>query len=176
MSTPPPPTAMPHDALLAAIVDSSTDAIVSKTLDGTIASWNAAAERLFGYVAVEAIGRTISLVVPPDRLDEEASILERLRRGERVQTFETVRRHRSGRLLDVAVTVSPVRDAQGRIVLASKIARDIGERKNIEAALRDEESIRLLRATLPAIVGPAPASTAACRDRASMCSTSTTTR
>jgi len=124
-------------AYLAAIVDSSDDAIVSKDLNGVIASWNRGAEAIFGYTAEEVIGRPIALLFPSDRLYEEDSILERLRRGERVDHFETVRRRKDGRSIDVSVTISPVRDASGRIIGASKIARDISERKRAEAMLRD---------------------------------------
>jgi len=117
------------EAWLAAVVGNSFDAILSKTLDGVITSWNGGAERLFGYAADEAIGHSITIIIPPDRLNEEDAILARLRRGERIEGFETIRRHRDGRLLDIELTVSPVRDRQGNIVGASKIARDIGERK-----------------------------------------------
>src|SRR5436853_3896218 len=102
--------------LLAAIVESSEDAIVSKNLDGVIHSWNAGAEHLFEFTASEAIGRSIKIIVPPDRLDEEELILERLRRGERIEHFETVRVSRSGRLLDIDLTVSPVRNARGETI------------------------------------------------------------
>jgi PAS domain S-box-containing protein len=120
---------------LAAIVESSDDAIVSKTLDGVIRSWNVAAERVFGYTAAEAVGKPITLIIPPERLDEERSILDRLRRGGRVEHFETVRVAKDGRRLDISLTVSPVRDADGQVVGASKIARDITERKRVEEAL-----------------------------------------
>ncbi len=126
-------------ARLAAIVDSSEDAIVSKTLDGIITTWNAAAERLFGYTAREAVGRPITLIIPTERHDEERGILERLRRGERVEHFETVRMAKDGRRLDISLTVSPIRDDAGRIIGASKIARDITERKAIEKALREAD-------------------------------------
>jgi PAS domain S-box-containing protein len=111
-------------ARLAAIVDSSDDAIVSKTLDGVIRSWNAGAERLFGYRADEAVGRHIHLIIPPELRAEEETILARLRRGEKIDHFETVRVAKDGRRLNISLTVSPVRDASGRIVGASKIARD----------------------------------------------------
>ena len=124
-------------AYLAAIVGSSDDAIISKDLDGTVASWNRGAEAIFGYTAEEMIGRPIAFLFPPDRLHEEDAILERLRRGERIEHFETVRRRKDGREIDVSVTISPVRDATGRIVGASKIARDITEKKRAEATLRD---------------------------------------
>ena len=112
-------------ARLAAIVESSDDAIVSKDLNGVIASWNKGAERIFGYTAAEAVGRSIMMLIPPDRHDEEPEILGRIRRGERIDHYETVRRRKDGTLLDVSLTVSPVMDGQGKVVGASKIARDI---------------------------------------------------
>jgi two-component system sensor histidine kinase UhpB len=115
-------------ARLAAIVDSSDDAIVSKTLDGIIMSWNRGAEQLFGYTAAEAIGQHIFLIIPDDRREEEEDVLARLRRGEKVDHFETVRRTKDGRQITISLTVSPVRDATGRIVGASKVARDITDR------------------------------------------------
>jgi PAS domain S-box-containing protein len=117
---------------LAAIVASSDDAIISKSLDGVVTSWNAAAERIFGYQAEEMIGQPILRLQPEDRQEEENMILERLRRGERIDHFETVRRTKDGRLLDVSVTISPMRNARGTIIGASKIARDITERKQLE--------------------------------------------
>jgi PAS domain S-box-containing protein len=126
-------------ARLAAIVESSDDAIVSKTLDGIIRSWNAGAERLFGYAPHEAIGQPITLIIPPNRLDEEHEILARIARGERVQHFETVRVSKQGRLIDISLTVSPVRDAAGRIIGASKVARDITDRKRAEGALQEAD-------------------------------------
>ena len=128
-------------ALLAAIVASSDDAIVSKTLQGVITSWNAGAERLFGHTAAQAVGQPILLVIPPDRHHEENTILERIHRGERVEHFETVRQTRDGRLIDVSITVSPVRDASGKIIGASKIARDISVRRQVERVLADESRI-----------------------------------
>ena len=125
--------------LLAAIVDSSEDAIVSKTLEGIITSWNAGAERLFGYTASEAVGQHISLIIPVDRRDEETIIIERIKQGERIEHFDTVRVRKDKTPFDIALTISPVRDASGRIVGASKIARDITERKQIERALRESE-------------------------------------
>ena len=122
-------------ALLAAIVDSSDDVIVSKTLDGRITSWNRAAERLFGWSADEAIGRSITLIVPDDRRAEEEDLLARLRRGERVDHFETVRITKDRRLVEVSITVSPVRDGAGRVVGASTIARDITPRREVERVL-----------------------------------------
>ncbi len=124
---------------LAAIVDSSDDAIISKTLDGVITSWNPAAERMFGYSAAEAIGRYIVLIIPADRRSEEDVVLARLRRGERVDHFDTVRQTKDGRLINISLTVSPVRAADGTIVGASKIVRDVTERKRFE-----EERVRLL--------------------------------
>jgi PAS domain S-box-containing protein len=126
--------------LLAAVVESSHDAIVSKDLDGIITSWNKGAERLFGYAAEEAVGQNITLIIPPDRRDEERAIVERLTRGERVDHFETVRIRKDGSLLDVALTISPMKDAAGRIVGASKLARDITERKRAEEALRQAQA------------------------------------
>ncbi|HVS77221.1 MAG TPA: PAS domain S-box protein, partial [Steroidobacteraceae bacterium] len=137
-------------AHLAAIVESSDDAIVSKTLDGTIRSWNRAAEQLFGYSAEEAVGEPITLIIPAERTEEEAQILGKLRRGERVDHFETVRVAKDGRRIDVALTISPIRDANGIVIGASKIARDITERKASEQAqqrtiaelTRAEEALR----------------------------------
>jgi PAS domain S-box-containing protein len=126
-------------ARLAAIVESSEDAILSMTLDGIIVSWNVGAERLYGHSAREAIGSSITLIVPRERRTEEQALLERLRRGERIDTFETVRVSKQGRAIDVSLTISPVRDAQGRIIGASKVARDISARKQAEAALRHSE-------------------------------------
>ena len=127
---------------LAAIVESSDDAIIGKTLEGVITSWNSAAAHMFGHTEAEAVGRSIALVVPPHRLDEEADILRRLARGEAIDAFETVRRHQDGRTIDVALSISPIRDGTGTIVGASTIARDIGPRKRAEAeraALLDAE-------------------------------------
>ncbi len=127
--------------LLAAIVDSSDDAIVSKSLDGIITSWNRGAERLFGYTAAEVVGQSIRLVIPDDRQQEEDAILERIRKGERVDHFETVRRRKDGTAIDVSVTISPVLDKSGRIVGASKVARDITQRKEVERKLRESEQL-----------------------------------
>jgi PAS domain S-box-containing protein len=117
---------------LAAIVESSDDAIVSKDLNGIIASWNRGAERLFGYSSDEVIGKSVTILIPEDRHDEEPGILARIRRGERVDHYETIRRRKDGTLLNISLTISPVKDAQGRIIGASKIARDITERKRAE--------------------------------------------
>jgi PAS domain S-box-containing protein len=121
---------------LASIVDSSDDAIISKGLDGIIHSWNSAASRLFGYEAAEVIGKPVTILIPQDRQDEETFILQQIRRGERIEHYETVRRRKDGGLIDVSLTVSPIRNAQGKIIGASKIARDITKRKReINAAL-----------------------------------------
>ena len=120
---------------LVSIIESSNDAIISKDLDGVIVSWNKGAERLFGYSAEEAVGRPITILIPEENRDEEPKILERIRRGERLEHYETVRRRKDGRLVDISLTVSPVRHAEGRIVGASKIARDITGRKRGEEAL-----------------------------------------
>ena len=114
---------------LASIVESSDDAIVSKNLDGVITSWNRGAEHIFGYTAEEAVGQPISIIIPQDRQDEERSILTRIRRGERIEHFETVRQRKNGSLLVISLSVSPVKNAGGKIVGASKIARDITEQK-----------------------------------------------
>jgi PAS domain S-box-containing protein len=126
--------------LLAAIVESSHDAIVSKSLSGVITSWNEGAARLFGYAAEEAVGQNITLIIPPERRDEERTIIEQLTRGERVDHFETVRMRKDGSLLDVSLTISPMKDASGRVVGASKLGRDITERKRAEEALRQAQT------------------------------------
>lgn len=124
---------------MAAVVDSSDDAIISKNLDGVITSWNKAAERVFGYAAEEAVGQNITLIIPHDRRYEETEILARLRRGERIHHFDTVRVRRDGTQLEVSLTISPVRDVAGKIIGASKIARDISARKRAERELRESE-------------------------------------
>jgi PAS domain S-box-containing protein len=129
----PTPTAQ---AYLAAIVESSEDAIVAKDLDGVIHWCNAATEHIFGYTAAELIGQSVRVLIPPERQAEEDDILARLRRGERVEHFETVRLTKQGRRLDISLTISPVRDASGRVIGASKIARDITEQKRARAAQR----------------------------------------
>ena len=125
---------------LAAIVQSSEDAIIGKTLDGTITSWNPAAERLYGWTAAEVVGRPITMLVPPDRLTELGGSIDRLRRGERVSHHETVRVRKDGTRVDVSLTISPIRDAAGRLIGASKIARDITERKRWEEGRRASEA------------------------------------
>ncbi|HTH49186.1 MAG TPA: PAS domain S-box protein, partial [Candidatus Limnocylindria bacterium] len=132
-----PPAA---ELLLKAIVESSDDAILSKNLEGIVTSWNQSAERIFGYPREEMIGRSVTLLLPPDRLAEEASILDQIRRGERVDHFETVRRRKDGRLIDMSVTISPIRDQGGEIIGASNVARDITGQK------RDAGSAQLLAA------------------------------
>ena len=126
-------------AQYAAIVESSHDAIIAKNLEGVISAWNAAAERMFGYTEHEALGQPIRLIIPPDLYDEENDLLRRLRAGERIERCETVRVTKAGRRIDVSLTISPLRDPAGRIVGCSKIARDITEAKQAEAALRQSE-------------------------------------
>jgi PAS domain S-box-containing protein len=130
-----------HDAeqaanLFAAIVESSDDAILTKDLNGIITSWNRAAERLFGYTADEAIGKSITMLIPPDRQDEEPLILTRIRAGERVEHYETVRRRKDGSLVEISLTVSPLKNAESKIIGASKIARDISQRRLAEGQQR----------------------------------------
>jgi PAS domain S-box-containing protein len=129
-----------NDALqwFASIVECSDDAIISKTLDGIITSWNKGAERIFGYTAEEAVGKSVTILIPPERHDEEPAILARIRRGERVDHYETIRHRKDGSLINISLTVSPVKDAKGKIVGASKIARDITDRK------RNDEHIATL--------------------------------
>lgn len=134
------PTAQDVAQQLSAIVEGSHDAIISKDLHGTITSWNPAAERLYGYKANEVLGKPVSILIPPDHADDFETLLGRLRRGEWVQEYETVRLTKDGRRLDVSLTISPVRNSQGQIIGASKIARDITERKRSEQALRESEA------------------------------------
>lgn len=136
-------------AYLAAIIEGSDDAIVSKNLEGIISSWNKGAERIFGYRAEEIIGQPIYTIIPPELVDEEKSILSRLRRGERIEHFETVRLRKDGTRVDVSLTISPIRDGTGKIIGASKIARDISERKQLEQQLHEEQE--RLRVTLASI-------------------------
>jgi PAS domain S-box-containing protein len=144
--------------LLGAIVDSSDDAIISKDLHGIITSWNIGAERLFGYTSAEVTGKPVTILIPPDRLNEEPQILSRLKRGERVDHFETIRRRKDGTLLDISLTISPVKDARGDIIGVSKIARDITERNRAQADLRASEArFRHLADAMPQIVWTARA-------------------
>jgi len=124
------------NSLLAAIVESSSDAIISKDLNGIVTSWNSGAQQVFGYTAAEMIGQPIMRLIPDDRQDEETSILSRIRAGERVEHFDTIRWRKDGTRIPISVTVSPVRNRNGDIVGASKIARDISERKRLEEAQR----------------------------------------
>ena len=146
--SPPPPEKIPADQHLAelargklsAIVHTSIDAIVSKDLNGIINSWNEAAERIFGYSAAEAIGQPITMLLPVEQRDEERRIMEKIRRGERVEAYDTRRRRKDGSLVEISVSISPIVDSRGRIIGASKIARDITDRKATEAALSESES------------------------------------
>lgn len=138
------------DALrLASIVESSQDAIISKDLDGVIQSWNQGAERIFGYTADEIIGKPVTTLFPDELVSEEAGIIDRIRRGERIEHYETVRKHKDGTPIDISLTISPVKDTEGRIVGASKIARDVSDRKRAERALarRMTEQSALYRMT-----------------------------
>jgi PAS domain S-box-containing protein len=138
---------------LAAIVESSDDAIISKNLDGIIMTWNKGAERIFGYKAEEVIGKPVTILMPPERVNEEPGILARIRRGERVDHYETVRRRKDGTRIDISLTVSPVKDQGGRIIGASKIARDITEHKQTQAALAaSERRLQDLLAAIPAAI------------------------
>src|SRR6266436_1431547 len=125
---------------LAALVASSDDAIISKDLNGIVMSWNRGAERVFGYTAEEMIGKSITTVIPSDRLSEETEVLTRIRRGESVDHFETIRQHKDGTLIPISLSVSPIRAPDGTIVGASKIARDITERRRAEEALAAAEA------------------------------------
>jgi two-component system CheB/CheR fusion protein len=141
-----PPIAKPADsaplqALLAALVEDSDDAILSKALDGSILTWNKAAERMYGYRAEEVIGQNVSILLPPDRPNEVRDILQKLARGEKIEHFVTTRRAKEGHILHVSLTVSPVRDNNGKIIAASTIARDITQTKLAEEALRNSERL-----------------------------------
>ena len=135
------PETLPLQTLLAAIVEDSEDAILSKTLDGTILTWNKAAEKMYGYRAEEIIGRKVTVLVPPDRPDEVPGFLEKLRGGEKIQHFETNRVTKHGDTLNVSLTISPVRNAQGEVIAASTIARDITNTKLAAEALRNSERL-----------------------------------
>src|SRR6185503_6202855 len=127
---------------LAALIESADDAIISKTLEGIITSWNKGAERIFGYTADEVIGKPVTILIPADHENEEPAILARLRAGERIEHYETVRVRKDGRMIDISLTVSPIRGPNGTVVGASKIARDITERRQARRAL-DEALGRL---------------------------------
>ena len=129
---------------LAAIVDSSSDAIITKDLNGYITSWNPGAEKVFGYTAEEAIGQHVTMLMPPDRVDEEPGILSRIRSGEAVSHYETIRKSKDGRLLDISLNVSPIYDEKGTVIGASKIARDITEHKRLVSAEREAEMMHRL--------------------------------
>jgi PAS domain S-box-containing protein len=137
------PSSLPTQELLAAIVSDSSDAILSKTLSGVITSWNHAAELMYGYTREEIIGKPIAMLLPPDRPNEVEQIMTRLKQGERIFHYETVRVTKDGRSIDVSLTISPIYDAQGRMLGASTIARDITEQKNAEEALRKSERLAL---------------------------------
>jgi PAS domain S-box-containing protein len=141
------PEAIKKQAMLAAIIDSSEDAIISKTLEGIITSWNQAARRMFGYEEAEAIGRHVSLLIPLDRQQEENMIIDRIRRGLRVEHFETLRQTKDGRLIPISLTVSPIKAIDGTIIGASKIARDISEQ------VKAREEIRMLNARKDEFIG-----------------------
>lgn len=144
-------------ARLAAIVESSEDAIVSKTLDGEIRSWNAGAERLFGYTAAEAVGRSITLIIPPERLDEERMILGKIRSGERVEHYETVRVAKDGRRIDISLTVSPIRSTGGEIIGASKVAHDITDQKRAERRMGVQHAVTRALSESATLAEAAPA-------------------
>jgi PAS domain S-box-containing protein len=137
----------------AAIVESSDDAIISKNLNGIILSWNTGAQRIFGYTEAEAVGRPITTLIPPELRDEESRILQRLRAGERIEHYETVRVTKGGKKVDVSLTISPIKDSTGRVVAASKIVRDITDRKRVEQALRESETrFRLVANDAPVLI------------------------
>jgi PAS domain S-box-containing protein len=126
---------------LSAIIESADDAIISKSLEGIITSWNSGAERIFGYTADEVIGKPVTILIPDDHIDEEPAILSRIKAGERIEHYETVRIRKTGERVDISLTVSPIKDANGTIIGASKIARDISERKRSEEALQEQNEI-----------------------------------
>ena len=138
---------------LAAAIEFSDDAIITKTLEGVIVTWNAGAERMFGYSPEEAMGRPITLLIPQDHSDEEPAILARLRRGERIDHYETIRQRKDGTLLNISLSVSPIKDASGRIIGAVKIARDITRQKRIEVALSaSDRRFHLMADSAPVLI------------------------
>jgi PAS domain S-box-containing protein len=138
---------------LSAIIESADDAVISKTLEGIITSWNKGAERIFGYTTEEAVGKPVTILIPEDHLEEEPAILARLRAGERIEHYETIRVRKDGTLLNISLTVSPIRGPDGRIIGASKIARDITERKRTEARItRSEQQLRLVTDHSPVFI------------------------
>lgn len=159
------------EQILWSIVENSDDAIITKNLDGIISSWNKSAERLYGYTADEAIGKPVTILMPPERHNEEPAILARVRRGEVIHHYETVRRRKDGTLLDISLTVSPLKNAEGVIIGASKIARDITERKRIDEriallAREAEHRTKNILATVQATVNLSHSDTAAGLKRA----------
>ena len=142
-----------EELYLTAIVQASDDAIIGKTLDGTIVTWNKGAEKIYGYKSEEIVGHPISVLVPPGKPDELPGIMKQLRRGQHIESYETTRVHKDGHLIDIALTVSPVKDEAGNVVGASAIARDISKHKQAEAALRlSEERFRVALKGAPVIV------------------------
>jgi len=142
-----------EELYLATIVQTSDDAIIGKTLDGTIVSWNKGAEKIYGYKAEEVLGHSIAVLLPPGKPDELPRIMKQLRRGQRIESYETTRVHKDGHLIDVSVTISPVKDKAGKVVGASAVARDITEHKQAEAALRlSEERFRVALKGAPVVV------------------------
>src|SRR6185369_4796440 len=137
---------------LTALIESADDAIISKTLDGIITSWNNGAQRIFGYTADEVIGKPVTILIPKDHEDEEPAILARLRAGQRIEHYETIRVRKDGQLIDISLTVSPIKGPNGTIIGASKIARDITEQRQARRAL-DEASERLKLASTAARLG-----------------------
>ncbi len=138
---------------IAAVVESSDDAIISKSLDGIIMSWNAGAQRIFGYTAKEIIGKSILVLIPPELQKEEPGIIERLKRGERIEHYETIRLAKGGRSIDISLTVSPVRDSSGKVIGASKIARDItDDKKRLEALRESEARFRTMADAAPMLI------------------------
>jgi PAS domain S-box-containing protein len=147
---------------LAAAIEFSDDAIITKSLEGVIVTWNAGAERMFGYSPAEAVGKPVTILIPDDYIDEEPSILARLRRGERIDHYETVRQHKDGTLINISLSVSPIKDASGRITGAAKIARDITRQKRIEEALSaSDRRFQMMADSAPVLIWMSDTSTGA---------------